>query len=112
MLAHGDRVIAASRQGSEALRALASVHRDRLLTLELDPGSEESIVRARRQLGDRVEALDLLFNNAGVYSKWSLHWDPDATVFDTVTQDELVDVFRINAAGPMIVTTGTIPTRA
>lgn len=104
MLGRGDRVVAASRKGSDALRALASAQPDRLLILELDPGSEESVVRARRQLGDRIDALDMLINNAGVYSRWSRHWDPGATLFDTVTQDELLETFRINAAGPMIVT--------
>ena len=103
MLGRGDRVVAASRRGSDALRGLASAQPDRLLILELDPGSEESIVGARRHLGDRIDALDMLVNNAGVYSRWSRHWDPDATLFDTVTQDELLEAFRINAAGPMIV---------
>jgi NAD(P)-dependent dehydrogenase (short-subunit alcohol dehydrogenase family) len=101
--ARGDRVIAASRQGSPALRKLAGAHPDRVLELTLDPGSQESVIAARADLDGRVEAIDILINNAGVYSRWSRHWDPDATLFDTVTQEELVDTFRINAAGPMLV---------
>lgn len=101
--ARGDRVIAASRQGSPALRKLAGAHRDRVIELVLDPGSQESVIAARAELDDRVEAIDILINNAGVYSRWSRHWDPDATLFDTVTQEELLDAFRINAAGPMLV---------
>ena len=99
----GDRVIAASRQGSPALRKVAGAHPDRVLELTLDPGSQESVIAARAKLDRRVEAIDILINNAGVYSRWSRHWDPDATLFDTVTQEELVDTFRINAAGPMLV---------
>lgn len=101
--ARGDRVIAASRQGSPALRKLAGAHPDRVLELTLDPGSQESVIAARAKLDGRVEAIDILINNAGVYSRWSRHWDPDATLFDTVTQEELVDTFRINAAGPMLI---------
>lgn len=101
--ARGDRVIAASRQGSPALRKLAGAHPDRVLELALDPGSQESVIAARAKLDGRVEAIDILINNAGVYSRWSRHWDPDATLFDTVTQEELVDTFRINAAGPMLI---------
>jgi NAD(P)-dependent dehydrogenase (short-subunit alcohol dehydrogenase family) len=101
--ARGDRVIAASRQGSPALRKLAGAHPDRVLELTLDPGSQESVIAARAKLDGRVEGIDILINNAGVYSRWSRHWDPDATLFDTVTQEELVDTFRINAAGPMLI---------
>ena len=101
--ARGDRVIAASRQGSPALRKLAGAHPDRVLELTLDPGSQESVIAARAKLDGRVEAIDILINNAGVYSRWSRHWDPDATLFDTVTQEELVDTVRINAAGPMLI---------
>ena len=101
--ARGDRVVAASRQGSAALRQLVAAHPDRVIELALDPGSQESVIAARAGLEGRVDAIDILINNAGVYSRWSRHWDPDATLFDTVTQDELVDTFRINAAGPMLV---------
>lgn len=103
-LAHDRRVIAASRRSSPELDMLRSAHADRLVPLTLDPGDVESIVAARRSLEGRVDAIHVLINNAGIYSKHSTYWNPDATLFDTVTQDELVDVFRINAAGPMLVT--------
>ena len=64
--ARGDRVIAASRQGSPALRKLAGAHPDRVLELTLDPGSQESVIAARAKLDGRVEAIDILINNAGV----------------------------------------------
>ena len=101
--ARGDRVVAASRQGSAALRKLAAANLDRVIELTLDPGSQESVIAARAALEGRVDVIDVLINNAGVYSRWSRHWDPDATLFDTVTQQELLDTFRINAAGPMLV---------
>jgi NAD(P)-dependent dehydrogenase (short-subunit alcohol dehydrogenase family) len=103
VVARGDRVVAASRQGSPALRRLATGSPDQVIELGLDPGSQESVIAARAALDGQVDAIDILINNAGVYSRWSRHWDPDATLFDTVTQEELLDVFRINAAGPMLV---------
>lgn len=98
------RVVAASRRSSAELDLLRSAHAERIIPLTLDPGDAESIVAARRSLEGMVDAIHVLINNAGIYSKHSAYWNPDATLFDTVTQDELVDVFRINAAGPMLVT--------
>src|SRR5690606_16268031 len=103
-LERGDQVIAATRGPAPALDALAESHGPRLIRLTMDVGSVDSIIAARQALEGSVDAIDLLFNNAGTYSHLSEHWDPDATRFDTVTQEELLEVFRINAAGPMIVT--------
>ena len=103
-LERGRRVIAASRRSSPELDGLGARHPDWFIPLELDPGSEQSIVRARQSLEGRVDALHLLINNAGIYSKWSANWNADATLFDTVTGDELLDVYRINTVGPMLVT--------
>jgi NAD(P)-dependent dehydrogenase (short-subunit alcohol dehydrogenase family) len=103
VVARGDRVVAASRQGSPALRRLAAKSPDQVVELTLDPGNQDSVIAARAAIEGRVAAIDILINNAGVYSRWSRHWDPDATLFDTVTQEELLEAFRINAAGPMLV---------
>lgn len=103
-LERGDRVVATSRRPSDALAALAAAHGPALVELRLDVADEAGIVEARRALEDRVDVIDLLLNNAGMYSRLSDHWDADATTFDAVTQSELVEVFRVNAAGPMLVT--------
>ena len=102
-LERGRRVIAASRASSPELDAVGAAHRDRFILVRMDPGDEESIISARKSLEGRVDVLHLLINNAGVYSKWSENWNADATLFDTVTRDELMDVYRINAVGPMLV---------
>ncbi len=101
-LARGDRVVAATRHRSDALAELADAAGDRLLQLTLDVGDEAAIIGARRELEGRVPSLELLINNAGMYSHQSRHWDPDATHLNTVTQSELMDVFRVNAAGPVV----------
>jgi NAD(P)-dependent dehydrogenase (short-subunit alcohol dehydrogenase family) len=102
-LARGDRVVATTRRPSADVDALAARHGARLVQLRLDVGSVESIIEAHADLEGQVEAIDILINSAGAYSHQSEHWDPDATLFDTVTQEELLEVFRINAAGPMLV---------
>lgn len=102
-LARGDRVIATTRRPSAEVDALATEHGARLVQLRLDVGRVESIIEAHADLEGRVDAIDILVNSAGAYSFQSEHWDPDATLFDTVTQEELLEVFRINAAGPMLV---------
>ena len=100
--ARGDRVVAATRRPSDALTAVAAGHPDRILVTTLDVGDEQSIMESRRALDGRVDALTLLVNNAGLYSHQSRHWDPAATPLATVTSAELLDVFRINAAGPIL----------
>jgi NAD(P)-dependent dehydrogenase (short-subunit alcohol dehydrogenase family) len=102
-LARGDRVIATTRGPSVEVEALAAEHGARLVHLHLDVGDVESIIDAHADLEGQVDAIDILVNSAGAYSHQSEHWDPDATLFDTVTQDELLEVFRINSAGPMLV---------
>jgi NAD(P)-dependent dehydrogenase (short-subunit alcohol dehydrogenase family) len=101
-VARGDRVVAGTRRPSEALTALAAQYPDRILVTMLDVGDERSIVASRRALDGQVEAIALLVNNAGLYSHQSRHWDPAATRLATVTSAELLDVFRINAAGPIL----------
>ena len=100
--ARGDRVVAATRRPSDALTALAARFPDHVLVTTLDVGDERSIVASRRALDGRVDAITLLVNNAGLYSHQSRHWDPAATQLSTVTSAELLDVFRINAAGPIL----------
>jgi NAD(P)-dependent dehydrogenase (short-subunit alcohol dehydrogenase family) len=103
-LERGDRVIATTRRAAAELDALGAAHAGRLIQLRLDVGLIESIIDARAALDGVVDAIDILVNSAGAYSHQSEHWDPDATLFDTVTQEELIEVFRVNAAGPMLVT--------
>ena len=101
-LERGDEVIAATRHGSPGLTALGARHGQRLLELTLDAGDERSIVASREQLAGRVSAIALLVNNAGLYSHQSRNWNPAATPLSTVSSAELVDVFRVNAAGPIL----------
>jgi len=101
-LDRGDQVIAATRHGSAELAALGERFGPRLIELPLDAGDEASIISSRRQVADRVGAIALLVNNAGLYSHQSRSWNPAATPLSTVSSAELLDVFRVNAAGPIL----------
>lgn len=87
----------------EAAAAITSATGRRAESFAADVTSAADIERLVASVEASLGRIDILINNAGVYSRWSRHWDPDATLFDTVTQEELVDTFRINAAGPMLV---------
>jgi NAD(P)-dependent dehydrogenase (short-subunit alcohol dehydrogenase family) len=101
-LDRGDQVVAGTRQASPELTELGRRHGTRLIVLPLDVGDESSISASRRALEGRVASVALLINNAGFYSHQSRNWNPAATSLASVSSDELLDVFRINAAGPIL----------
>ena len=101
-LERGDTVVAVTRSTAEPIETLGRAHGDRLVHVVADLADEASIARSRGEVASRVDGLDLLINNAGIYSTRVRSWNPDATRLDTVTQAELVDVFRVNAAGPIV----------
>jgi len=65
-----------------------------------DPASIEA---ARDHVADRYERVDVLFNNAGVNGGGT------ADTFDAVDLDTLMHTFRINAAGPHLMTKAFAP---
>jgi NAD(P)-dependent dehydrogenase (short-subunit alcohol dehydrogenase family) len=69
-LAQGAQVFATCRAASDraALDALQTRYPDSLTIVELDVTDEDSIARARQQVGQHIPALDILINNAGVFS--------------------------------------------
>lgn len=96
----GDRVLAACRRPGEAgdLRALADEHAGRVTLLQLDVADEGSIHEALKTAACAVDALSLLINNAGISGEGR------QSSFGKLSQEEMLRVFRINAAGPMLVT--------
>jgi NAD(P)-dependent dehydrogenase (short-subunit alcohol dehydrogenase family) len=95
-----DVVVATCRRPDEAddLAALAAEHPDTIDVLELDVADPASIQDTRDDIADRYERVDVLFNNAGVNGGGT------ADTFDTVDLDTLMHTFRINAAGPHLMT--------
>lgn len=106
LLARGDRVIATCRQPGRAvdLNTLAGEHPGRLHVLPLDvadPKSQAALVGELPLVLDDGGRIDLLVNNAGV-----LH---SGERFGQVKLDVLDDSFRVNAAGPFLLTQALAP---
>ena len=103
-LERGDRVFATCRAPSRArdLAALGAAHRDRLTVVALDVADPDSIAKAHGAVRRRTEALDLLINNAGVYSRRGSA-DPTERL-GTLRFDDALHVLRTNAVAPLMVT--------
>jgi NAD(P)-dependent dehydrogenase (short-subunit alcohol dehydrogenase family) len=103
-LERGDRVFATCRAPSRArdLAALAAAHPDRLTVVALDVADPDSIAKAHGAVRRRTEALDLLINNAGVYSRRGSA-DPTERL-GTLRFDDALHVLRTNAVAPLMVT--------
>lgn len=103
-LERGDRVFATCREPARArdLAALAGAHGDRLTVVALDVADPGSIRAAHAAVRRRTRALDLLINNAGVYSRRGSE-DPTERI-GTLTFDDALHVLRTNAVAPLMVT--------
>jgi NAD(P)-dependent dehydrogenase (short-subunit alcohol dehydrogenase family) len=89
MAARGRKVIGTARRPQEAaeLQKVAKV-------IALDVADEASVEAMAKEVGD--EAVDVLFNNAGVSSK--------SPKLELCTKEELTRVLAINSIGPVLVT--------
>lgn len=100
----GHHVILSARsaeRGEAAVKALAAdgLKVDFLL---LDTSNEDSILRAARELKQRIKALNVLINNAAILDKWL------GTILDSKAAD-LRDTFITNALGPVLLTQALLP---
>lgn len=100
-LRRGDQVIASARRASdlEPLKQLGE-----MIPLVLDVSDAEAIMALGSTLAKQVDYVSTVFNSAGVYSLRSKRWDHRTTLLETVTDEELVHVFRINAVAPVLIT--------
>jgi len=98
LLARGCHVVATYRRApTEELQAIKS---DRLLLIECDVGSEESVLKAAESLKGKVRTgITHIVHNAGIIQKED---DPDLD-WHQVRQAEILDLFRINAIGPILI---------
>ncbi|XP_014454745.1 C-signal isoform X1 [Alligator mississippiensis] len=99
------RVFAACRDPAaphaQELRNLASRHPN-LVLVKLDVLNPESITEAARMVEDQLNGLglNLLINNAGVYSKVTL---------ETVDSEEMVHAYKTNLVGPLLTAKAFLP---
>jgi NAD(P)-dependent dehydrogenase (short-subunit alcohol dehydrogenase family) len=101
LLEAGFDVILAARQ-NKADAAIKQLQSDRVQGLALDVTDDDSIHRAAAELAQRIDHLDVLINNAGVY--------PDQGVdILTVSRDLLDSTMNTNAFGPIQITQALLP---
>lgn len=102
ILAEGGRVVAAdiSEAGLADTKAQAKGHAERLTTIAMDVGSEESVVTGVARAVQALNGLDTLVNAAGILR--SAH-------FAETTLADFESVIRINLVGTFLVTREAIP---
>ena len=111
LAARGDDVVAGVRQPklADALNKLASKSAGRVTVVQLDVGEPDDIAAATLHIGERFDSVDLLINNAGI---WTAPDEPDRASSGPLADlrpDAVLEVLRINAVGPILVTQALAP---
>jgi NAD(P)-dependent dehydrogenase (short-subunit alcohol dehydrogenase family) len=97
----GYRVILGVRSESAGEEAVGEVGHDAEFVV-IDVADSVSIARAAEDVGKRVEQLDVLINNAGIYP------DEGVSILDS-TREQLVETFQTNTFGPIVVAQAFLP---
>jgi NAD(P)-dependent dehydrogenase (short-subunit alcohol dehydrogenase family) len=101
LAARGYRVILGVRSESAGEEAVHEVgHGSEFVVI--DVADSESIARAAEEVGQRVEQLDVLINNAGIYP------DEGVSILDS-TREQLIETFQTNTFGPIVVAQAFVP---
>jgi NAD(P)-dependent dehydrogenase (short-subunit alcohol dehydrogenase family) len=114
LLAAGDEVVATARQPKTAddLNKLASTSDGRVTVVRLDVRDPAEIGAAALQIGERFDAVDLLVNNAGI---WTAPDEPERSSSGALADlraEPVLEVLRINAVAPILVTQAFAPSLA
>lgn len=102
-----DTVIATYRDEKRAQEILALETRgyDDIIPVAMEARDGDSIEAAFQLVGERVDHLDLLINNAGMGEHSIDQGDPYShNTFGHLTSRALVDVYHVNAVAPAIIT--------
>lgn len=83
---------------ADALNELARKHADRVTVLQMDVNDKASIDGALESVAGKIDALDLLINNAGIGG------DEAGRVLGKLTASEVGHVIETNAVAALIVT--------
>ena len=104
-LKSGYDVIAASRNSSDGLKQLATEYPENLTELTLDVADFTSVREAAETLKSRIESIDYLINNAGIYGQ-----DYEGKIDKLDLDDgQLQEIMNVNAFGPLRVTQQFLP---
>jgi NAD(P)-dependent dehydrogenase (short-subunit alcohol dehydrogenase family) len=100
----GFRVFLGARDQASLGQALASINIERPApeSVTIDVSDSSSILRAAADLTQRIDRLDVLVNNAGIYP------DKDRTILD-ISRDQLLQTFDTNTFGPIEVVQAFLP---
>ncbi len=95
----GAHVFATARKPEEAhaLHRLGAAHAGRFSLLPLVVDNQASIDEALARVSRQTDALDILFNNAGVLP------ENDLQSFAGITFETMMDTLRVNTAAPLMV---------
>ena len=109
--ARGDDVVAGVRQPktADALNKLAAKSAGRVTVVKIDVGDADDVAAAARHVGERFEAVDLLINNAGIWAAPEAPERASGGPLADLRADAVLEVLRINAVGPMLVTQALAP---
>lgn len=112
LLDGGDAVVATARQPEVAgeLHRLVAGAGGRATVVALDVADPDSVSACGVEVAARFGALDLLVNNAGVWSAAGSAGDPRSEgPLAALRADALATVLRVNALGPLLVTQACAP---
>jgi NAD(P)-dependent dehydrogenase (short-subunit alcohol dehydrogenase family) len=102
-LARGAQVFAGCRQptAARALGALRGQYPQQLSVVALDVSDANAIQAAHETVHSQTERLDILINNAGIYSS---HGSDEPTErLGKLSFEDALTVLRVNAVGPLLV---------
>ena len=102
-LERGERVFAGCRRPETArqLHELQVTYPQRLTIISLDVADADSIHTSHAVVGSQVDGLDVLINNAGIYSSHGS--DEPSERLGGLNFEDALTVLRVNAVAPLIV---------
>ena len=111
LLAAGDEVVATARDPklADELQKLATTSGGRVTVVRLDVADPDGVDAAALHIGERFDAVDLLINNAGI---WSAPGQPErasAGALAELRAEPVLEVLRVNAVAPILVTQALAP---
>jgi NAD(P)-dependent dehydrogenase (short-subunit alcohol dehydrogenase family) len=111
LAAVGDEVVATARHPKTAdeLNKLAATSDGRVTVVSLDVGDPADIEAAALHVGERFDAVDVLINNAGIWTAPDMPDRASSGQLADLRPDAVAEVLRINTVAPLAVTQALAP---
>jgi NAD(P)-dependent dehydrogenase (short-subunit alcohol dehydrogenase family) len=85
------------------LQALKAQHGDRLEIVPLDVSNDASVAAVAQLIRSKTDSLDVLVSNAAIIGQ------KDATITDELDFADMLNVYNVNALGPLRVAQSVLP---